>query len=375
MVQKIKVYSERSYCADDGRHLPMLVPFWGMWNQTQYWEEVHYTGLDAEKQLDNYMAVVKDYFDLVHSMEEADVVLLPTKLMTYFTTGREHLVYQMAREAAEAQKRILIFNNSDYHLPIDIDNAIILSSSLYRSRQKPNEFGGTSWIPDYFEGTSDIREKGDKPVVGFCGQVNEPSAFERYVKHVARRLLQDVRMRHIGSLAIKRWDNFEHKYLRYDGLTHLQDSPMVETDFIFRQSYYGNAVDVKNRKWEQEAVQTVRREYLNNILNTDYTFCARGNGNFSFRFYEILSAGRIPLFIDTDSVLPYDFVVDWEKQFFWLDVRNLSQVGPRLYDYHCSLTPEQFQDIQQNCRYLWEEWLSPRGFYKNFYRHLDLAYA
>lgn len=134
-------------------------------------------------------------------------------------------------------------------------------------------------------------------------------------------------------------------------------------------------MDVKNRKWEQNAVQTVRREYLDNILNTDYTFCARGNGNFSFRFYEILSAGRIPLYIDTDTVLPYDFVVNWEEQFFWLDVRDLPQVGERLHAYHRGLTAEQFQDIQRNCRYLWEEWLSPRGFYKNFYRHLDLVYA
>ena len=371
MVRKIKIYSDPTYCVEPDNYIPLLVPFWGMWKDNQYWEQAHFTGLEKEKQMDAYMAAVTDYFQMVEVMEEADVVMLPSRLMKYFSKERQDLVYGFAAKAAEAQKRILLFNNSDFHVSPGIDNAIILGSSLYQSRRQPNEFGVTSWIPDYFEGETPPRKKGEKPVVGFCGQVTEPSFMDRYIKHVGRWLLQDVYTREIGGMTFRRWDNFKHKFLRYDGLTYLQESPQVVTDFIFRESYYGNAIDVHKGEWETDTVQSVREDYLDNMSNTDYTFCARGKGNFSFRFYEILSAGRIPLYIDTDTVLPYDFAVNWREQFFWIDVDDLPQVGERLYDYHRGLTDEQFQDVQRNCRHLWEEWLSPRGFCKNFYRYLD----
>ena len=49
-----------------------------------------------------------------------------------------------------------------------------------------------------------------------------------------------------------------------------------------------------------------RFEYWNNMLSAPFTLCVRGNGNFSVRFYETLALGRIPVFYNSDCVLPLD---------------------------------------------------------------------
>lgn len=50
--------------------------------------------------------------------------------------------------------------------------------------------------------------------------------------------------------------------------------------------------------------QELQTEYERDLIESDYVFCPRGFGNTSIRFFETLSAGRIPITIDTNSPLP-----------------------------------------------------------------------
>jgi hypothetical protein len=38
-------------------------------------------------------------------------------------------------------------------------------------------------------------------------------------------------------------------------------------------------------------------------------------------------------------------------------------------------SPPEFVDLQHECRRLWQEWLSPEGFFANFYRHFQIGMA
>jgi len=49
----------------------------------------------------------------------------------------------------------------------------------------------------------------------------------------------------------------------------------------------------------------------------------------SYRLYEALCCGRIPVFIDTDCVLPYDFMIDWKKYFVWVDQSELPLIAEK----------------------------------------------
>lgn len=52
-------------------------------------------------------------------------------------------------------------------------------------------------------------------------------------------------------------------------------------------------------------------DFADHLQRTTYELCPRGCENFSFRLFETLRFGRVPVIIDTDMVLPA--VIDWEK--------------------------------------------------------------
>jgi hypothetical protein len=49
--------------------------------------------------------------------------------------------------------------------------------------------------------------------------------------------------------------------------------------------------------------------YIDHLIYNTYILCPRGSENFSFRVYEALKFGRVPVIIDTDMVQPKE--IDW----------------------------------------------------------------
>ena len=73
-----------------------------------------------------------------------------------------------------------------------------------------------------------------------------------------------------------------------------------QLDFVFtnRQTYHLSQKDRELRNiWNLE--------YLAQIENSDIVLCPRGDANQSQRFYEVLSAGRIPLIPNTKILFPF----------------------------------------------------------------------
>lgn len=114
-----------------------------------------------------------------------------------------------------------------------------------------------------------------------------------------------------------------------------------------------------------------RREFVRNLRESDYGLCVRGSGNFSFRFYETLCMGRIPVFVDTDCVLPLDFDIEWRDYCVWVEADDVGRIGDRILEFHESLGEAEFEERQHACRRLWETHLSPEGFFASFHRHFE----
>ena len=109
------------------------------------------------------------------------------------------------------------------------------------------------------------------------------------------------------------------------------------------------------------------------MLESDYALCVRGNGNFSYRLYETLCMGRIPVFVDTDCVLPLDFDIAWREHCVWVDETEIDRIGDRILEFHDSVDEGEFEERQRACRDLWETHISPQGFFSSFHRHFDQA--
>lgn len=54
-----------------------------------------------------------------------------------------------------------------------------------------------------------------------------------------------------------------------------------------------------------------KRDFADHMARTTYVLCPRGIENYSFRAYEALRFGRVPVIIDFDMVLPS--MVDWDR--------------------------------------------------------------
>jgi hypothetical protein len=156
--------------------------------------------------------------------------------------------------------------------------------------------------------------------------------------------------------------------VRSRALAALAAQDDVDVNVVLRDQGGGGALypQVDRARWD-----VVRGEYVRNSVDSDYVLCARGAGNWSWRFSETLSLGRIPVFVDTDCVLPYDFVLDWRDYVVWIDRTEISRIGEIVARFHERLSDAEFRDLQRECRLVWEQYLSPYGFFANFHRHFE----
>ena len=110
-------------------------------------------------------------------------------------------------------------------------------------------------------------------------------------------------------------------------------------------------------------INKVKKEFFDNIINSDYSLATRGKGNFSHRLYEILCCGRIPLFVNTDCVLPFENQINWKEHCIWVEYKDIKYFDKIINEFHNSIDSNSFIRMQQSNRILWKEWLSPEGFY------------
>ena len=146
---------------------------------------------------------------------------------------------------------------------------------------------------------------------------------------------------------------FASSYQRAKILQTFEKSANCVTNFIFRNQY---------RAGTENRDQTTL-EYYNNILNSDYIVCIRGAGNFSVRLYETLMMGRIPIFVNTDCLLPLEEKIDWKKHIVWVEWEDRNNIVAIVSDFHNKLSDEDFQNLQLSNRKLWKETLSINGIF------------
>lgn len=362
---KLKFFSDQRYIPDGMNGDTIFAPFWREVqkdNEYAWKNKIH----------DHYIEVGRSFFEMT-SLEEADLAVLPIgwhEIRGRTLMGRQNkvaktLALQFAEKVEQAGKPLVVFfigPRSDEEIPIK--DAIIFRGSLYRSKKRNNEFSYPLWTEDlikhYFNDQLPVRQKQAKPVVGFCGFVQKEKLSTK-LKSLTYKVLMGVRY---GEIKIS---PYEGHSLRYKALHYLSANSKVETNFTDRNNY----IFLSNQ--DKELKQKVRLEFVQNIVDSDYTVCCRGSANCSYRLFETLCCGRIPVFIDTDCVLPYDFVIDWKKYCVWVDEKELSQIAEKVAEFHDKISPQEFVDLQHECRKLWKEWLSSEGFFANFYRHFQLG--
>ncbi|HYE33185.1 MAG TPA: exostosin family protein [Methylomirabilota bacterium] len=350
------LHTDASLLPQRGAHVQMLDPFWGF---ERYDPEGVTRAASAE-----YMARAGEWFRL-GSMEEADAGLIPADWQALLDRpDLEKRARDYCRRMAQAGKPVVIFFCTDAPTQVNWpENAIVFRIALHRSTRASNEFIVPQWSKDYIAdecgGQLVIRPKEAIPVVGFCGYA--PPLGMSWSK---ARLKESARLLAYNLGLLARAPERAAHAARARALLLLKRSPDVRANFVIRdQSAFANAYGALLPGGSVEQAKTFRAAFARNIIESDYVLCARGYANCSIRFYETLSMGRLPVLVDTDTVLPFESVIDWDRHAVIVKERDLANIGKRVRAHHDKMSPGEFAARQREARQLYLDLLSTQGFF------------
>ena len=80
--------------------------------------------------------------------------------------------------------------------------------------------------------------------------------------------------------------------------------------------------------------------------------------------------GRIPLFINTNCVLPFENQIPWNEICLWIEENEIDSMNEKILDFYQSMSEKEFKDKQIQCRQIWENYFTKNGFITHFYKSL-----
>ena len=299
---------------------------------------------------------------LVNDLDTADVLLIPYPINYYYDKDCINIInyYNSLCEKHKIKAFGYIAGDQGMRYP-EFDHITYFRLGGNKSKLSKNNQGLPAALSDQIKiifGTEDIilREKGPKPVIGFCGHATLNiftyfyQTFQFFIENL-NRFLEDTNR-------IDYEPYFQSALQRYKLLKILESSENLITNFIFREKYRGGARS-------EEEYHSTTLEYYNNIKDSDYVLCIRGNGNFSIRFYETLMMGRIPVFINTDCILPFEKQINWKNHVVWVEWEEINRINEIIFEFHKNIHPKKFKELQNKNRKLWKNKLQPKFMIKN----------
>jgi hypothetical protein len=288
---------------------------------------------------DEWRQEAHTFYSLTNDIEESDLCAYAYELKA----GEDDVQTDLKRfeeTCRRAGKPLVAFNNEDSTDLFSFDFATLFSTSYYKSQKRDNTRLYLGWSKD-FQCYRDVRraiETTDiarEPDVAYCGY-----------GYVGLSSLKKVAL---GLVPGKLGATTAGSTIRGYAMARLAGSRRIKKNFILRNGFLGG-------------VREAREGYVENMFSANYGLCARGAGNFSYRFVELLSAGVIPLFVDTDSDLPFSDELDWRGMMPIVEVGRLHEIVDVLVDFHRK-NAHQLQDIRLRMRAIYEDYLKPLSWF------------
>jgi hypothetical protein len=192
-------------------------------------------------------------------------------------------------------------------------------------------------------GLKNIREHTQNPTISFVGFV--PNLFSRrLLKNPARTLSHPLK----NSSAI----------VRKFGLYNLEKC--FSNSDITKRSHYGGSSRLI------ESPISFRKVFIDSIHNVDLVFAPRGDANGSQRFFETLSAGRIPIVPDTGIQIPCENTT--QPELTYLTCSTLSfDIHDVVMTWWSKLNNSKFKETQLRNFQFYSDKLDYRKFITNFF--------
>jgi len=267
------------------------------------------------KRFDDLINNGSEYLEFT-SITDCDYVIIPYK---WDNRGLNSSL--IINEAISLGKKVISLHNDDYAPQSSLlpNEGYLFTTTLNSKTRKVNEFSLPAFTGDFFNNNKNNVNRR----VGFCGAITHP--------------------------------------VRSQVLSILDGSSRINTDFIMRNSFWAH-----NEMTKDEA----RIGYMRNMIDNSFIVCMRGAGNFSYRLYETMMMGRIPIIIDNDQVFPFETIINYSEFSIKIHVDNINNLENILFDRISSLSDDDISKMQNRSREVWIEYFSPLGWIKNFHKEL-----
>jgi Exostosin family len=316
--------------------------------------------INSDKLKSRWDLITSDY-ELVEVLEKAQIVLVPLPINYYFSRSKKQDLFKLNQKCKSNNIKAYGYISGDFGINFpDFSNIIYFRMGGFKSQVSKKNLGFPFSVSDYFQkyfkqiDPIPISRK-VFPIIGFCGHATFSNS--KRIKEIAKCCIENAK-RYFKNPFQKHWEIlFASAFERAKILNSLEKSALVRTNFIYRKKYRAGAISDDDR-------EKTSLEYYQNINGSDYVLCVRGGGNFSVRLYETLLMGKIPVFINTDCLLPFENQINWKNHVVWIEWKDRRNCAQIVSDFHINLSNEDFINLQINNRKLWKEKLSVSGMLK-----------
>ena len=221
-----------------------------------------------------------------------------------------------------------VFVSSDFAVPI-------YGNVAYQFMTSAESQSSFMWLEQDYSHVEPFprSEWTDVPTVGFVGRV---PVFE-VPTEIKGGGMGTMKMLHKG---------FEP---RLEALNALNKSNEICCDFHVRMAPEGDSCGF----WNESHPDFKRHGPLfkTNMLANQYQVCARGNANWSLRFYETLAAGRIPVYVESGGRTAADWwygeLKERKDELPFVYVEKIEDIEWEILKFHNSI--DSIAEIQQLC--------------------------
>lgn len=299
--------------------------------------------------------ILDKFYAIVNHVNNADIVVFPVDYSRFI--GYKKASINLITQARACNKPIWIYTAGDFGFTVHIPNSYTFRLGGFNSKLKDTTFILPSFIDNPYQTILKQRFstilKEHKPTIGFVGHANSGviNYFKSYLSYLKLNVKFLIKPKYFDTQKFYPSSNIRYSYLKI-----LNKSNQLKTNFVFRDKYRAG---VSNNLDKSKTAKV----FYTNIFNNLYTFCIRGVGNFSVRFYETLAVGRIPILLDTDCRLPLEDDIQWRNHIIILDISLKASLEEQILRFHTSKSEEALTKIQDSNKLLWETHLRRHSYF------------
>ena len=253
---------------------------------------------------------------------------------------KSELALKKIKELARV-KPVLVSDCGDFPANLKIPNVYSLRNS-FPPGQKPNN---AIAIPYNVKSRTHLQKRNysEKPFISFVGfkpKILSRRLIPKSFAHLMHPIISN------GSI------------IRSAGIRSLGK---INESILVARSHYGGARSLipDLKKFEEE--------YEESFTKSDLVFTPRGDANQSARFYEVLSAGRIPVVPDTQIIYPK--LTSTELRPVFISVKSLSgNLKKQVELFWSKLDQKKYAEIQESNRRIYQDYFDYRIFLINFFK-------